>query len=185
MICKAVIAVLIGLQAAPVAAQTRRPPMDDGTLSLFLLDQLRCREIPDPIPALAYLAWRKAIRFEDQETFDHASCWRLLRPIDVAGLPVAGICAAADGIPIQGTLSGPGLAIATAASPARVSVWVRKNRLAPSSVQMSYVVRDGIDLSCAGFDFGNHGELPYTHIPPVSPDRRLRHIPQTGRTEME
>lgn len=193
MVRKAVLAVLIGFYAAPVGAQTDRPFLD-GVMSRFLLDQLRCQQTPHPTPALTYVARTRAIRFKDHEDYGRSSCWKLSRPLNVAGLEVAGICASMDNTRVQAGALGhgvgkpdrsPGLsiAIATAASPAQTSAWVRENKLAPSDVRQSHVVRDGLDLSCSTFELGNFNDLPFTNSLPLLQDRQLRHMPQKGATE--
>jgi hypothetical protein len=58
-----------------------------------LIEQLACQKRPNPTPILTHLMRNKYIRLEEKDGYDSISCWKVVKPLSVRGLPVVGVCA--------------------------------------------------------------------------------------------
>lgn len=126
----------------------------------FILDQLRCVEPPNPAPALQYLVSERFIDPVKGDRFDSITCWKVERPFDLGGLPIASICAADERELMRkqhpdlfwrgpGTSAGIFLSVGTDAAMPAVEQWLTSNGVPSSSARPSSNGGAKIELGCS------------------------------------
>jgi TPR repeat protein len=127
-----------------------------------LIEQLACQKRPNPTPILTYLMRNKYIRLEEMDGYDSVSCWKVVKPLSVRGLPVVGVCAyEEDDLVVSqnpgyywrgpGTSPGVQITLVTSANADAASTWSKKTteqiKVAPEIEKSSFF--DGMtEVSC-------------------------------------
>lgn len=119
------------------AAATTPAIAGDEAFVDHLMNQLSCRNDPDPTAALLYLNREKRISLKDGDRIDSATCWAIKPQLDVRGMRFAHICGSAeDPLLIDlfpklyyrgpGTSAGTGLRLVTNASQSALEGWAKQ-----------------------------------------------------------